>query len=565
MTENIDRLWNSLLRIASKSLCGDEFFGKPDVIKKELERVRSTFNSSSNDSPPQERISSAITKFLESKSIQDANQTRLISWGLSLPCSDERALLDLTEPFSIFFNSVKTHSDNQVLSTKAWRGLLSSYFNYHARDSHQVGRSNWKSLREFLKETFASQIEKRKVKPLWANALEAHLNLFEDNPCERYASALLQGDNTLTAELKTALAIPETSWFFSELVGSQIKHACSQDDSRYKQCIPHLARTLRTAPLYIRMGLTDLLTRYRRCSDTSEHSELSDLSIEHWGNPKLDRNTSWGHVSPDVKGMVLKWLIGRDLETFFDLMTSDNHADQDQRRLKFWRCYLGNIQDAYFALGSNAWYSQNQDYVELRRRNDGRVVKLIHPDQANNAFIMLIGRFVIVEFGVKGNACYCFDRENLPFRLNARELCGDVTQLKNKTKGYRFHLSHFDRGGESWEETFENKLSELSISPDKHIPKVRYQNRERQRYSERDSSFRSAHSGDLPFVPESAHAKFKMDELKDFVGRFGLKVIDLRGRGGNLWVKPDCDMVAVANELRRWKFERKIGKGWWLK
>lgn len=570
MNEQIDRLRNSLLSIAERGFPLDKFLGKPEAMVKELDKVRASFNSSTNAAPPQDRILHAVASFIQSRELQDLNQVRLISWGLLLPHAQNKPLLELDDPFAAFLENIRLYWGTNALPIKAWRGLLSSYFSYSGLDTtDKLGKSNWKALRAFLKETFPSLLEKRKIKPLWVSKLEEHCNLLDDDPCERYAASSLQGDTAPADELQKALAIPQASWVISELVRSQVNWACSLEDRRYKQYLPRLTKALRTAPLYMNMGLIQTLTRYSRCADASEDSDLSRLAVEHWGNPKLPGNTKWGHVESEIKAMVLKWLIGRDLETFFDLMTSDNHADQDQRRLKFWRRYLGSIQDAYFVLGHKAWYSQNEDYVELRRRNEGRVAKLVHPDQINNAFIMLMGKHAIVEFGATGNACYCFDRDNLPFRLDSRQLAGDLAGLKNRTQGHRFHLSHVDRRDEDWEDTFDQRLSEFGIEPDQPRSTAGRRSKTYQKKrTDRSGSYRSDSYSEptLPIKPPAGQTlKFEIEELKDFVGRFGLKVVDLRSKGANLWVKPDCDMLAVQNQLRRWSFQRKVGTGWWIK
>lgn len=567
MTEHIDNLRSSLLSIAGRCFPADKILGKPEAMIKELERVRITFNRLSSATPPQDRIFNAIATFLQTKNLEDSNQSRLISWGISLPHAQGKPFLELHEPFVIFLSIVKALSSRDEFPVKAWRGLLFSYFNYSGPDTKdETGRANWIALRTFLNDTFPSVLARRKVKPTWELTLEQHLNLLNDKPCERYASTALRGDTAATEELQRNLAIPQTSWFIGELVRAQVKYACSLDESRYKEVLPQLITTLQKNILHAHMGLIELLTRYSCCTDTNEHSELSRFAVEYWGNPKLPGNQKWGHVDSNIKAMVLKWLIGRDLETFFDLLTSDNHADQDKRRLKFWRRYLGSIQDAYFALGYKAWYSQNEDYVELRRRNEGRVAKLVHPDQVNNAFIMLVGKYAIVEFGATGNACYCFDRDNLPFRLDSRELVGDLTGLKNRTRGHRFHLSHIDRKGEDWEEAFEHRLSGLGINPDQFLSPLDRSSQARQK----KSSEKSAGSrGDYTAEPElpigAPILNFEIKDLKALVESFGLKVVDFRSKGGNLWVKPDCDMLALSNQLRRWNFRRKVGDGWWIK
>lgn len=567
MFEHIDRLRNSLMSIAERGFPPDKFLGKSEAMVKELQRVRETFNSSTNASPHQDRVLRAVTTFIQSRDLQDLNQVRLISWGLSLPHAQKKPLIELAEPFSVFLDSIRLNWSRNAFPIKAWRGLLSSYFSYSGPDTaDKTGKANWEAIRTFLKETFPSLLERRKATPSWALKLGEHLNLLDDNPCERYAFTSLHGDTAPTEELRKDLAIPQTSWLINELVRAQVSWACSLEDSKYKLCLPHLAKALRAVPIYVNMGLIQILTRYSHCEDASENSDLSQLAVEYWGNPKLPGNMRWGHVDREIKAMVLKWLIGRDLETFFDLMTSDNRADQDQRRLKFWRRYLGSIQDASFALGHKAWHSQNKDYVELRRINEGRIAKLIHPDQANNVFIMIVGKYAIVEFGAKGNACYCFTRDDLPFRLSDRQLAGDGTQLKSKEQGYRFHLPHIDKKEESWEEAFEKKLSDLGIGPDKPSANLGHPTkRVRTNHGTRVRGAQFEYATQQTLGTMASNVPFTIEELKDFVGRFGLKVIDMRHRGGNLSVKPDCDMLAVKNQLGRWNFKRKVGMGWWIK
>ena len=109
----------------------------------------------------------------------------------------------------------------------------------------------------------------------------------------------------------------------------------------------------------------------------------------------------------EVKNLVLKWLIGRDLQAFFQLFKSDHQADQDNRRLDFWMRYLDLIEDAYFALGEEAYLSQKDDYVQLRRSNPDRILRLENGGSPkNNAFIMKIGQIAIVEFGDKGKCLF---------------------------------------------------------------------------------------------------------------------------------------------------------------
>jgi hypothetical protein len=99
MTEHIENLRSSLLSIAGRCFPADKFLGKPEAMIKELERVRATFNRSSNATPPQDRIFNAIATFLQTKNLADSNQSRLFP-GISLPHADGKPLR--ATPFVIF-------------------------------------------------------------------------------------------------------------------------------------------------------------------------------------------------------------------------------------------------------------------------------------------------------------------------------------------------------------------------------------------------------------------------------------------------------------------------------
>ncbi|MEW6058380.1 MAG: EH signature domain-containing protein, partial [Bdellovibrionota bacterium] len=429
----------------------------------------------------------------------------------------------MKEPFSTLLAEIQELFRNAEFPIKAWRGLLSSYFRYLGPyASSEVGRNNWGLLRVFLKNTYRSLPLGRKHKPAWMAVLDEHPNLLEKSPCERYASAIFEGDSETIEELKKALTISETSWFIIDLLRTQVKRACSFEDSDFKRYLSTLCKALRENVLYVDEGLIAILTRYSRCSDSSEHAELTRLAIDRWGNPKLPGSTGWGNVSQEVKAMVLRWLISKDLRAFFDLFAKDHEADQDQRRLSFWMRYLDQIQDAYFVLGRHAYSSCQEDYVEVKRRNEGRISKLERGGLPNNnAFIMLIGKYAIVEFGAMGNACFCFNLKNLPFQLGARWLGGDKAHLKNVDHpGCKFRLIHRD-GNEEWEAVFDRGLRSLDIYPDSSVRGP-------------TSRVRPAVSGtsqnDRKDSALNAHKSmtFKMQELIDFSRYYRLKVIDLR-------------------------------------
>ncbi|MCK7471361.1 MAG: hypothetical protein MZU95_11750 [Desulfomicrobium escambiense] len=61
----------------------------------------------------------------------------------------------------------------------------------------------------------------------WVKVIGSHMNLLDDNPCDRYGAALAQGDY---AELKSAfkgLIIPKNSWIWEVIVLARIRAICS--------------------------------------------------------------------------------------------------------------------------------------------------------------------------------------------------------------------------------------------------------------------------------------------------------------------------------------------------
>jgi hypothetical protein len=254
--------------------------------------------------------------------------------------------------------------------------------------------------------------------------------------------------------------------------------------------------------------------------------------------------------------MALRWLIGKDLRIFFDLFSEDRETDR--RRLVFWMRYLDQIFDAYFVLGNHAANSTDKDYVEMRQNNKGRLSRLEQAgSDRNNAFIMLLSGYVIVEFGLTGNACFCFERGKEPFQLNAPILKGDRNQLKNKASCL-FRLEHRDRPYR-WEYRCEKELEGLGVYPDAtaRFGALRTPTSDRRRFRH--------HRENQSQAVDSPEANFNMEKLMQFAKEHNLNVVDHRSNGGNLWIVPDTPGFLISSQLEKCGFKRKPGKGWWYK
>jgi len=81
---------------------------------------------------------------------------------------------------------------------------------------------------------------------------------------------------------------------------------------------------------------------------------VGDFCIQTLGDPRFDGFT-WSGVDADAKALLLRWLTGRTLEIFFDVLraTADNIWEHRQR---FWTSYYrsGFVTEAWAVLGPDA-------------------------------------------------------------------------------------------------------------------------------------------------------------------------------------------------------------------
>jgi hypothetical protein len=151
------------------------------------------------------------------------------------------------------------------------------------------------------------------------------------------------------------------------------------------------------------------------------------------------------------------WLKTSLIEDFFEHLSADGSADR--RRVDFWKRYVPYIDDMYFALGRNARNDRSQDTKRLRNTMGDRLLRLEGAPN-NNAFLMQMGDFIVVEFGLAGNASFIFKHDNLPFSLDA-EIRTDGRSLWQAYA--RDRLLHMDGNG-AWEDVFAASiLRNLSI------------------------------------------------------------------------------------------------------
>jgi hypothetical protein len=214
-------------------------------------------------------------------------------------------------------------------------------------------------------------------------------------------------------------------------------------------------------------AIETVLTRYQRCRDTSVHPQLRDYVIRKdvWRNPKLRSAgiaTAWNRVGEDVWMMVLRWINEGNLKDFFEILAARNNADEG--RLEFWSRYMDQITWTRLIFSSEtlALARRNPDVRQLIAREEGAYATVWGANDVD-AFMMLIGDRVIVEFSKTPNAAYVYHTNRLKFDRYATHYFGNTSDLKygfQSKEGLR--IVHTP----GWEDDAERRLRRLGIRPD---------------------------------------------------------------------------------------------------
>jgi hypothetical protein len=156
--------------------------------------------------------------------------------------------------------------------------------------------------------------------------------------------------------------------------------------------------------------------------------------------------------------MVMRWFAKEDLETFFKLLQGERQVDQV--RLDYWLRFVGQIAYTRIILGGQAKLDRSTDFVEFREKNAQRIGFLQGGVAEDNAFLMQIGEYVIVEFSRTGNACFIRRQTGLPFNVGQRIF--DLNLLKDKGSAVN-RIVHSRR----WQSECDQWLASVGIYPDR--------------------------------------------------------------------------------------------------
>jgi len=254
--------------------------------------------------------------------------------------------------------------------------------------------------------------------------------------------------------------------------------------------------------------------------------------------------------------MVGDWLKLEFIALFFTKLAQDDLGDT--RRVKFWAKYVPLIENIHFALGTYAKYSQERDFVELRKKLKGLTVSLEDNRPFNNAFIMTMGDLVAVEFSGESNAFYGYSvKRTLPFDFTKSLRSAPVNgknSLKNDARV--LYLTHKDNvhGYSDWEDRFEAELQDKFglVLGQQAVRRV---------------VVGTAPAGP-PLAPERrflsnpASEVYSEENVRRLAERYSATIADRREKGGAFWLVMG-NTPEVRRILRAWGFQYVDGKGWW--
>jgi hypothetical protein len=438
---------------------------------------------------------------------------------------------------------------------RCFQALLSSYwaFPLNGKYASVEAKAGWLELRMWLRAERERILRSEESKPPWFAALTKHAALLTDQPCDKFGASLLRGESGELRDAMETLAIPSDSWVLEEAVIAQMRAGCDLTDAPFKATLPNLIK-IGTGSGGVEVGdslrlrsVSLLVSRYAKCREHPEHLVLRDTAVSIVGNPWL-RRANWDAWVVDSRGkpddqsreMVNGWLKRRLITDFFELLSVDGTGDS--RRVDYWLRFEPVIEDMWFALGTDAQTRRGEQFNDFRNRAKGRLLDLDGTTADNNAFVMRVGRYLLVEFGAKGNAMFVFEWESLgqPLldTLTSGRVRASVSIHRLKGSNYMERLIHRDSAGQTWEQKFDANL----------VPRIGQRPADEPR---RVNAVRRAR-------PEP----FSQVTWGFFARTHGLRVDDKRSKDGALWVLGVEQPTHVAAQLEAWGFRSRAPRGW---
>lgn len=498
-------------------------------------------------------IMSAMANFRRAGNIESFRDLKYVCLGMGALDSQGRCAIADEHLRNRVTDLVEGQSEMRR-RIRCFQALLSSFWGFplNGKQTSEEAKAGWLELRKWLRSERERILKSKEPKPPWFASLTKHVALLSDQPCDKFGAALLRGDTSELQDAKESLAIPLDSWVVEEAVIAQMRAGCALNDEAFKATLPNLIN-IGTGRGGVELGeslrqrsVSLLVSRYAKCRERPEHMALRDAAVSTVGNPWL-RRANWDAWVVDARGkpddqsreMVNGWLKRRLITDFFELLSVDGTGDR--RRVDYWLRFEPAIEDMWFTLGSDAQYRRGEQFDDFRNRAKGRLLDLDGTTADNNAFVMRVGRYLLVEFGAKNNAMYVFEWDSLSQPLLDTLTSGkarasvNIHRLKNRNNIER--LIHRDSSTQTWEQKFDAYLVPRIGRPSDPLRPV-------------------------GVVRRSSSQAFSQDTWSFFARTQGLRVEDNRSRNGALWVLGVEQPSNVAAQLKAWGFKARAPRGW---
>jgi hypothetical protein len=531
-----------------------EPFGRPDFLEKVSADAERVFQGIAKAAPSEARVQQVVRAFLQGRPL-DEYERHLLASGLAIRVKELQNRMALGhKDLAPLLAAFQQEAKRGELWRLTWFNLLASYFAFDPTKPSPAELDGFKALQTFLQGTWP-QIERQNrgpVVPQWVDVLRREPQLLEINPAKAYAADYLKGNEEPVKRLADELGIPEASWFWHSLVKNCVNHAVGQSDAQFRAVVPRLIGLIRARPAFRDESLAALMERCTKCSDKTPIPSLRDFVINKdvWKNPKLKplgRAPSWNLVSETAWMMAVGWVNEGLLRDFFQILAGRHGTDEG--RLDFWSRYLEQISWTRLCIGSHTRMLANRPEIRALIAREAGAYAEIGKDL--DAFVALIGRFIVVEFSTTGNAAYVYDADKAPFDLHAAQYSADSSDLKAGFQGTHVIRQTHTYG---WEDALEYQLRSIGIYPDSEGKKAAAPKRSPLMPATSDKPAARAMAND----GQPLGAPFTMRELRSLVEGFSRAAfLDERSSDGRgrLKVFNPAGHIALDRQLIAWGFK----------
>lgn len=460
MSTLADRLQQSL----NRSLQGLQRHGanwSPKVLEEARVKICGARDLPMFDPRVASRLDDALKRLIEGGVRQVAARDHVVlAYNLAQvhPDLDGKSLLDSMPHLSPLLDSWRKLLKQRSSYRQIWRGALLSLFRGARTDA------GFEATRRFLADTLGV-LRSARFRPTWLDALERHPRLLSENAVDAYVMAWLEGRRQSVEELTELVELPSQGWFWTSLIEAILEACCrTSNDALFDERWPIALGLIKDHPYCRDLVLGRVLARYAEKKLPVRRDDLLQVSLDAWGSPQLgvDVVGRWSDTSEEARTLVCGWLAEEDLKDFAEFCRGDDTVDA--RRLAYWLRFKKQILFSRIVLGPAIQEAEDKKSREFIARKKGRLAYL-GGTRNNNAIMLRLGNWWFVEFSEKGNACYPYGQDHVPFDPGATSF-NLILDLKIRRAVAESGAETLKHVPPSWEEKFDRFLSDRGIWPD---------------------------------------------------------------------------------------------------